>query len=73
MSVKAMKAGAVDFLTKPVRDQTLLDAVSAAIARDIARRSEALLVKKAAECPSCPALAFRLSAKTRKLQTHGFP
>src|SRR3546814_3375771 len=27
MSVQAMKAGAVDFLTKPVRDQTLLDAV----------------------------------------------
>ena len=30
MSVQAMKAGAVDFLTKPVRDQTLLDAVAAA-------------------------------------------
>jgi len=29
MTVKAMKAGAVDFLTKPVRDQTLLDAVTA--------------------------------------------
>jgi FixJ family two-component response regulator len=46
MSVKAMKAGAVDFLTKPVRDQTLLDAVSTAIERDIARRREALRVKK---------------------------
>ena len=39
MSVQAMKAGAVDFLTKPVRDQTLLDAVSAAIAADVARRA----------------------------------
>jgi len=38
MSVQAMKAGAVDFLTKPVRDQTILDAVSAAIAADVARR-----------------------------------
>jgi FixJ family two-component response regulator len=41
MSVQAMKAGAVDFLTKPVRDQTFLDAVSKAIETDIARRSAA--------------------------------
>jgi len=41
MSVQAMKAGAVDFLTKPVRDQTLLDAVAAAIARDAAQVAEA--------------------------------
>jgi FixJ family two-component response regulator len=33
-----MKAGAADFLTKPVRDQTLLDAVTAAIALDAERR-----------------------------------
>jgi FixJ family two-component response regulator len=46
MSVQAMKAGAVDFLTKPVRDQTLLDAVTAAIQRDIAQRAEAQLVKR---------------------------
>jgi FixJ family two-component response regulator len=38
MSVRAMKAGAVDFLTKPFRDQDLLDAVTAAIERDRARR-----------------------------------
>jgi FixJ family two-component response regulator len=44
-----MKAGAVDFLTKPVRDQTLLDAVAVAIERDIARRSEALRVRQHAE------------------------
>ena len=38
MSVRAMKAGAVDFLTKPFRDQDMLDAVSQAIARDRKRR-----------------------------------
>jgi FixJ family two-component response regulator len=38
MSVRAMKAGAVDFLTKPFRDQDILDAVSAAIEMDRRRR-----------------------------------
>jgi len=38
MSVRAMKAGAVDFLPKPFRDQELLDAVTAAIERDRKRR-----------------------------------
>jgi FixJ family two-component response regulator len=37
MSVKAMKAGAVDFLAKPFRDQDMLDAVASALARDSAR------------------------------------
>ncbi len=46
MSVQAMKAGAVDFLTKPVRDQTFLDAVSAAIAADIARRAASTVSRK---------------------------
>ncbi len=46
MTVEAMKAGAIDFLTKPVRDQTLLDAVIAGIALDAARRAEALVVKR---------------------------
>jgi FixJ family two-component response regulator len=41
MTVQAMKAGAVDFLTKPVRDQTLLDAVTIAIERDIAQMADA--------------------------------
>ncbi|MBS7704988.1 response regulator transcription factor [Chelatococcus asaccharovorans] len=45
MTVQAMKAGAVDFLTKPVRDQTLLDAVNAAIGLDAARRMEAAKIK----------------------------
>ena len=38
MSVQAMKAGAVDFLTKPFRDQDLLDAVMLALERDRKRR-----------------------------------
>jgi FixJ family two-component response regulator len=38
MSVRAMKAGAVEFLTKPFRDQELLDAIQTAIGRDRARR-----------------------------------
>jgi FixJ family two-component response regulator len=38
MSVKAMKAGAIDFLTKPFRDQDILDAVTKAIERDKKRR-----------------------------------
>lgn len=42
MSVRAMKAGAVDFLVKPFRDQDMLDAVTAAIARDGQRRALAV-------------------------------
>ena len=38
MSVQAMKAGAVEFLTKPFRDQVLLDAIHQAIQRDCANR-----------------------------------
>ncbi|WP_343716638.1 response regulator transcription factor [Inquilinus sp.] len=41
MTVQAMKAGAVDFLTKPVRDQSLLDAVTTGIERDVAQRARA--------------------------------
>jgi FixJ family two-component response regulator len=40
MSVRAMKAGAVDFLIKPFRDQDLLDAVTIALERDRKRREE---------------------------------
>ncbi|MFC3675755.1 response regulator transcription factor [Ferrovibrio xuzhouensis] len=39
MSVRAMKAGAVDFLAKPFRDQDMLDAVAAALRRDEERRT----------------------------------
>ena len=42
MSVRAMKAGAVDFLIKPFRDQDLLDAVHAAIQRDRAQRQHVI-------------------------------
>ncbi len=49
MTVQAMKAGAVDFLTKPVSDQKLLEAVRAAIALDAARRAEAIVVKRNVE------------------------
>ncbi|WP_376712123.1 response regulator transcription factor [Bradyrhizobium hereditatis] len=46
MTVRAMKAGAVDFLTKPFRDQDMLDAVAAAIERDRARRDEAKVLSE---------------------------
>lgn len=41
MTVRAMKAGAIDFLSKPFREQDMLDAVAAAIDRDRARRDQA--------------------------------
>jgi RNA polymerase sigma factor (sigma-70 family) len=40
MSVRAMKAGAIEFLTKPYRDQDLLDAVRIALEQDRARREQ---------------------------------
>lgn len=49
MTVQAMKAGAIDFLTKPFRDQSLLDAVAAGIERDMAQRADARLVKEYAD------------------------
>ncbi|MEE7448474.1 DNA-binding response regulator [Methylobacterium radiotolerans] len=39
MTVQAMKAGALDFLTKPFRDQDMLDAIAVAIERDRTRRA----------------------------------
>jgi FixJ family two-component response regulator len=42
MSVAAMKAGAIDFLTKPFRDQDLLDAIQRGVRLDRERRAEAL-------------------------------
>ena len=44
MSVRAMKAGAVEFLTKPFHDQELLDAIHTGIERDRERRREAVIV-----------------------------
>ena len=50
MSVKAMKSGAVEFLTKPIKRNVLLDAIQQALARDSVRRQEqadiALLQKR---------------------------
>ena len=44
MTVQAMKAGAIEFLTKPFRDQELLDAIYLGIARDRARREDAKVI-----------------------------
>ncbi|CAH1387493.1 response regulator transcription factor [Candidatus Nitrotoga sp. M5] len=49
MTVQAMKAGAIDFLTKPVRDQALLDAVTLGIERDAAQRNSSQITKEYAE------------------------
>lgn len=61
MAVRAMKAGAVDFLTKPVRDQDILDAVFAATARDRARRRTETEIKRVA------ALAAALTPREREV------
>jgi len=44
MTVRAMKAGAVEFLTKPFRDQDLLDAIHEALERDCAQQESAAMV-----------------------------
>lgn len=49
MTVQAMKAGALDFLTKPFRDQQLLDAVAAGIERDIKAQASARIVRSCTE------------------------
>jgi FixJ family two-component response regulator len=49
MTVQAMKAGAVDFLTKPVRDQALLDAITVALERDRSQRASAEVARCNAE------------------------
>jgi FixJ family two-component response regulator len=54
MSVRAMKAGAVEFLTKPFHDQDLLDAIHAAIERD--RKGAA----RRCALPSCASASLRL-------------
>ena len=46
MSVRAMKSGAIEFLTKPLREQELLDAIQTGIERDRARRRDAKEVAK---------------------------
>jgi FixJ family two-component response regulator len=49
MSVRAMKSGAIEFLTKPLKEQELLDAVQSGIERDRARRRHAKLVAELRE------------------------
>jgi FixJ family two-component response regulator len=49
MTVKAMKAGAVDFLTKPLRDQDLLDAIAEAVNQDRLRLADASTVENIRE------------------------
>jgi FixJ family two-component response regulator len=44
MSVQAMKAGAIEFLTKPFRDQDLLDAIQLGLEKDRVRRQEAAAI-----------------------------
>jgi FixJ family two-component response regulator len=49
MSVQAMKAGAIEFLTKPFRDQALLDAIQLGIERDRTRRRDSEVVRQLQE------------------------
>jgi FixJ family two-component response regulator len=68
MSVGAMKAGAVDFLTKPFRDQDMIDAVMSAIARDRDRRER---VEQAAGLQARFALLSRREREVMTLVTRG--
>ena len=61
MSVRAMKAGAVDFLTKPFRDQDMLDAVTVALERDRHRR------QSEGEISDLRALFASLTAREREV------
>ena len=63
MSVQAMKAGAVEFLTKPFRDQDLLDAIGQAIDRDRAARKQRAELAELHEC------ADSLTPRERKVMT----
>lgn len=64
MSVRAMKAGALDFLTKPFRDQDMLDAIAVAIERDRVRRTES------AGTAELGRLAATLTAREAEVMQH---
>ncbi|WP_064692719.1 response regulator transcription factor [Rhizobium aegyptiacum] len=61
MSVRAMKAGAVDFLTKPFNEQDILDAVAAAVERDASQRRES------AQNEAVASLAAKLTPREREV------
>ncbi|SIQ58980.1 two component transcriptional regulator, LuxR family [Rhizobium sp. RU35A] len=61
MTVRAMKAGAVDFLTKPFKEQDILDAVAAAMERDRSRRRES------AQNAAIASLAEQLTPREREV------
>jgi len=63
MSVKALKSGAVEFLTKPFRDQDLLDAIQQALQRDSAAREQQ------AEMHELQERYHELSAREREVMT----
>ncbi len=64
MTVRAMKAGAVDFLSKPFRDQEMLDAVTSAIERDRQRRSATAALDDQRSAYAT------LTAREREVMTH---
>jgi FixJ family two-component response regulator len=63
MSVKALKSGAVEFLTKPFRDQDLLDAIQQALQRDRADR------ERQAEIDDLQGRYHTLTAREREVMT----
>jgi FixJ family two-component response regulator len=64
MSVRAMKDGAIEFLTKPFRDQELLDAINVGLERDRARLRDAAVVAGLRERFAA------LTAREREVMTH---
>ena len=63
MSVRALKSGAVDFLTKPFRDQDLLDAIQQALQRDSAAREQRAEIRDVQDCYNA------LTAREREVMT----
>jgi len=64
MTVQAMKGGAMEFLTKPFRDQELIDAIEAGLARDRARRESDKALARVRECFNA------LSSREREIMLH---
>jgi FixJ family two-component response regulator len=64
MSVRAMKDGAIEFLTKPFRDQELLDAINVGLERDRAQLRDTAVVARLRECFA------GLTAREREVMTH---